>query len=1132
MMKRLLFLKSPFFFCLMFFFSSFFTSGKLYSDVSQLNKIYYDFLQRINGHSREAQIDSLRRFISTYPNYAPAYSKIYSIYSLLNRVDEGVSFFKELVNKPETNFNATWILAKHYQSIGQKDRAEKFYRLLLQRKRLSFDLIENFISFVVSQNRAANFSTLQKMGLSKNYEAVALILLKFKTKDYQGVVDYYQSHQSFLTENSKIKFIVAKSFYKTRDYKTAKELFTSILKESRNKNDLQSEVRILFNLGLINLNMRNEKQYIAYMDESLEKAKKIDDLYLIQYLLGNLGRYYYLKEDYQKSRPYLRKSLRFAEQTRHFSKAYRWAYYYANVLYQLKDFSQAIEYYEKGQQYALQANELSWVYQFLIAKANIYEYLNQNDLAKKVLDDAYKIASKYNLKRKKFSIKTKLANILLKEKQYKKVKEIYLAYIDYLQQNLDANAQHELVYYMWKLAQTYQEEKQFELARAQFDEVVATAQKYSLPQYYRWGILGAAQCEEEMKNFDAAKEKYLQVLNLLSELQSESDEEFAEVYLGLGNVLSGKRQWHEAISYYKQAAHYVEKIRSKLDVSQFRLGYFSRETEAYDNLVECYSRLYFQEKNQEYLDSLFYFDQMGKSRVLFEIQQGKTLKKAGNQNPFFVEEYLKARARLQFAQREYKEKLMEKGNDEELVRLAHQIETDRYTLLEKRLALIQQSVKAENGGMPSFVVRLAQAKKIAERSNISLLVYHLSDSESFVLAIKDGNVELFKIKEKNESISKLIEKLMSPFHNVSADSIFSVTYHADIAHQLYKILLEPAENSIGLSKRIFIVPDDALFGLSFEMLLKNEPEKRVFTPADAPDYQSDLLIKKYSFSYAPSPYFLKEKTKKIPSNSNFLIVANPIDSTFLKTSTNTVFDSLRLGVMGPLPFAEAEAKQIKAVVPQAIILHREEASEQNFKRIVPRMDVLHLATHGIFDNRFDSFSGLFMALGSDTLNDGLLLGYEISDMDLNSILVTLSACETGRGKTVAGEGVLGLPRLFLGSGAKTVLMTLWKVDDQFTSELMPAFYKNLFCKKMIVADALSKAKLEIMKQPDNGLHYEHPFFWAAFCLYGEPTVVVKPFPWLKWIAILAFILLDIVTLVYFYFIRPKKNKLRRERVKT
>ena len=68
------------------------------------------------------------------------------------------------------------------------------------------------------------------------------------------------------------------------------------------------------------------------------------------------------------------------------------------------------------------------------------------------------------------------------------------------------------------------------------------------------------------------------------------------------------------------------------------------------------------------------------------------------------------------------------------------------------------------------------------------------------------------------------------------------------------------------------------------------------------------------------------------------------------------------------------------------------------------------------------------------------MGYEIADLDINCDLVNLSGCETGRGKIVAGEGVLGLPRLFLGVGANSVLMTHWKVDDKFSSELMPSFY--------------------------------------------------------------------------------------------
>jgi CHAT domain-containing protein len=128
-----------------------------------------------------------------------------------------------------------------------------------------------------------------------------------------------------------------------------------------------------------------------------------------------------------------------------------------------------------------------------------------------------------------------------------------------------------------------------------------------------------------------------------------------------------------------------------------------------------------------------------------------------------------------------------------------------------------------------------------------------------------------------------------------------------------------------------------------------------------------------------------------------------------------------------------------------------------------------------------------LAAGNDSTDDGMLMGYEIADLNLHCELMTLSACETGRGEVVQGEGVLGLPRLFLGAGAKSVLMTLWKVDDKFTSELMPAFYDNLLKRKLSKADALSAAKRTMLDRPDleGQGYYQHPFYWASFALFGD-----------------------------------------------
>lgn len=118
----------------------------------------------------------------------------------------------------------------------------------------------------------------------------------------------------------------------------------------------------------------------------------------------------------------------------------------------------------------------------------------------------------------------------------------------------------------------------------------------------------------------------------------------------------------------------------------------------------------------------------------------------------------------------------------------------------------------------------------------------------------------------------------------------------------------------------------------------------------------------------------------------------------------------------------------------------------------------------------------------------MLMGYEISDLNLNCDLITLSACETGRGKLMVGEGILGLPRLFLSAGAKSVMMTLWKVDDLFASQLIPEFYHEYLNNNLPKVHALAQAKRKMLNKPSpvNGIYYQHPLFWASFTLFGDP----------------------------------------------
>jgi CHAT domain-containing protein len=132
---------------------------------------------------------------------------------------------------------------------------------------------------------------------------------------------------------------------------------------------------------------------------------------------------------------------------------------------------------------------------------------------------------------------------------------------------------------------------------------------------------------------------------------------------------------------------------------------------------------------------------------------------------------------------------------------------------------------------------------------------------------------------------------------------------------------------------------------------------------------------------------------------------------------------------------------------------------------------LHLACHGQFRPDNPLFSGLHLADGFVTVRD-------ICRQRLNAEVVTLSACETGLSKIFAGDEILGLSRGFLSAGAKSLILSLWTVNDAATSDLMKEFYINLSHGKS-ASEALRLAQLKFIK------NNEHPYFWSPFILIGR-----------------------------------------------
>ena len=145
--------------------------------------------------------------------------------------------------------------------------------------------------------------------------------------------------------------------------------------------------------------------------------------------------------------------------------------------------------------------------------------------------------------------------------------------------------------------------------------------------------------------------------------------------------------------------------------------------------------------------------------------------------------------------------------------------------------------------------------------------------------------------------------------------------------------------------------------------------------------------------------------------------------------------------------------------------------------------IVHLATHGIANDQNPELSGLFLSLldSQGNFQPGFLSLNQIFNLDWSTELVVLSACETGLGETIQGEGIISLTRGFMYAGAKRVLVSQWAVDDTGTQKLITAFYEKLLNDQLTPSAALRAAQLELATDPQ----WRSPYYWAAFSLQGD-----------------------------------------------
>jgi CHAT domain-containing protein len=396
-------------------------------------------------------------------------------------------------------------------------------------------------------------------------------------------------------------------------------------------------------------------------------------------------------------------------------------------------------------------------------------------------------------------------------------------------------------------------------------------------------------------------------------------------------------------------------------------------------------------------------------------------------------------------------------------------------------------------------IRVADIQKNLLDSRSALVEFLLGEKRSLVWVVSRDRVTTAVLPRRKE-----IEAQVAAYRRALGARVSTLTLEASLAEidrrgrTLYDSLLQPVQAALADRRVLIIVPDGALSYLPFEALAAGDRRER------SGEVRPSYLLEKFALVYGPSASALAAvqamNRESVAPPKTLLAFGDPIVNIpphpalaaedLTRSSGEARTEELeeyaeRGFSFARLPYTRTEVLSISKLFPQPerrVYLGAEALEEAVKTQPLDQYRYIHFATHGFIDEERPARSGLLFSFQSHSSEDGVLDLREITRLRLNADLVTLSACSTGLGKLVDGEGILGLTRAFFYAGARNVTVSLWNVNDPATAALMTGFYRNL-TRGFSESEGLRQAKLAMLRGSNPA--WRHPYFWAAFVLVGE-----------------------------------------------
>ncbi|HWS99682.1 MAG TPA: CHAT domain-containing protein [Pyrinomonadaceae bacterium] len=593
----------------------------------------------------------------------------------------------------------------------------------------------------------------------------------------------------------------------------------------------------------------------------------------------------------------------------------------------------------------------------------------------------------------------------------------------------------------------------------------------------------------------------------------------------------------EAHKLVEEALSIVESLRANVSGHRLRALYFATKLNYYELDIDLKMQLAAESRDARLADAAFAVNESARARSLIEILSEARIG-AGEQSDPKLSELIRSKQALQ---RKLDVKALNqtrllsgKHTKEEAAALAKEIDglVTEYSELEERIR--EQSPRYAKLVDPR-PLSLKEIQQLLDDQTL-LLEYALGDERSYLWAVTRTGIKSYTLPPRSEIEKKAarVKQLLTSRQPVPGETNEqrrerllraeeSDAHYWDAAADLSRIILAPVAAQLG-AKRLLIVPDGELQYLPFSAL--PDPAPAVADAAHPRKGESDLRGDAASKEKGFSPLILRHNIVSLPSASTLsvlqrkaegrpparkalAVVADPvfeIEDSRLTAARKSLPGSTARGdgagtgssptgsIMRDqsLPFSRLllslrEGNNIISQAPpgQGLLATSFDANRALVKEAgLSEYRILHFATHGLLDDQHPELSGIVLSLfdRSGQPQNGFLRLYDIYDLKLSADLVVLSACNTGLGKRINGEGLIGLTRGFMYAGVPRVVASMWQIDDDATAELMSHFYQGMLKKHMTPAEALRDAQIAMWRRQS---YRRAPYYWAAFVLQGK-----------------------------------------------